>query len=248
MFCLDEKKDCFQALEDVVGKDFFGQAPRISLVGGGGKTTTLFRLRDYFRRMGRSVIMTTTTKMRREERPWFLLDPDQSSCVKSLSLYGQVFAARKDVNSGKVCAPSMSLLGQLYLLGLPVIAEADGAKERPVKAPAAHEPVLLPDTTHLIAVYGLSALGRPLREAGFRLEEMCRILHKERDDVLEAEDIARLALSEAGGSKGLTEGMKFGVVLNQTDTRRQVEAALQIRRLIEERKDCFVWITGRGRI
>ena len=39
------------------------------------------------------------------------------------------------------------------------------AKGLPCKAPAAHEPVLLPQSDNLLAVAGLSALGRPLEQA-----------------------------------------------------------------------------------
>ena len=49
-----------------------------------------------------------------------------------------------------------------------VFLEADGAKGLPCKAPAAHEPVLLPQSDILLAVAGLSALGRPLEQVCFR--------------------------------------------------------------------------------
>ena len=39
-----------------------------------------------------------------------------------------------------------------------VIIEADGARRLPVKFPAAWEPVIRPETTHIVAVAGLSAL------------------------------------------------------------------------------------------
>jgi molybdenum cofactor cytidylyltransferase len=45
-------------------------------------------------------------------------------------------------------------------LGIAAITvEADGSKMRPVKAPAAHEPVLPAATTHLVPVTGLDAVG-----------------------------------------------------------------------------------------
>lgn len=48
-----------------------------------------------------------------------------------------------------------------------VLLEADGAKRMPCKVPAAHEPVLLPESDIVLTVAGLSALGRPLREVCF---------------------------------------------------------------------------------
>lgn len=57
-----------------------------------------------------------------------------------------------------------------------VLLEADGAKRMPCKAPAAHEPVLLPESDVVLGVAGLYALGRPLREVCFRLEQACALL------------------------------------------------------------------------
>lgn len=51
--------------------------------------------------------------------------------------------------------------------------EADGAKRLPCKFPAAHEPVLLPQSDIVLAVAGLSALYRPLGEVCFRAELAC---------------------------------------------------------------------------
>lgn len=58
-----------------------------------------------------------------------------------------------------------------------VFLEADGAKRMPCKAPASREPVLLPECDTVLAVAGLLALGRPLREVCFRLDEACALLH-----------------------------------------------------------------------
>ena len=57
-----------------------------------------------------------------------------------------------------------------------VFLEADGAKHFPCKAPAEQEPVLLPQSNIVLAVAGLSALGRPLKECCFRLEQACMLL------------------------------------------------------------------------
>lgn len=51
--------------------------------------------------------------------------------------------------------------------------EADGAKRLPCKFPAAHEPVILPQSDIVLAVAGLSALYRPLGEVCFRVELAC---------------------------------------------------------------------------
>lgn len=73
----------------------------------------------------------------------------------------------------------------------------------------------------MLAVAGLSALGRPLREVCFRLDEACALLHTALDAPLTPELLAALLASEAGGRK-LVGGRAFYAVLNQADdpTRR----------------------------
>ena len=48
------------------------QRPVISAVGAGGKTTILHRLADEYVRAGIPVIVTTTTHILKEDRPYFL--------------------------------------------------------------------------------------------------------------------------------------------------------------------------------
>ena len=70
------------------------------------------------------------------------------------------------VGAGEVAA-----LGEEYDL---VLVEADGAKGRPLKYPAAHEPVIPPCSGRTVVVAGLDALGRTIAEAVFRSELFIR--------------------------------------------------------------------------
>ena len=77
-----------------------------------------------------------------------------------------------------------------------VFLEADGAKHFPCKAPAEQEPVLLPQSDIVLAVAGLSALGRPLKECCFRLEQACMLLGVPPEACLTPELLAQLLASE----------------------------------------------------
>ena len=59
----------------------------------------------------------------------------------------------------KLTAPYVSI-GDLESLADYVLVEADGAKRFPLKAPAAHEPVIPDETRLVIAVAGLSGVGK----------------------------------------------------------------------------------------
>jgi probable selenium-dependent hydroxylase accessory protein YqeC len=47
---------------------------------------------------------------------------------------------------------------------LPLLIEADGSRQKPLKAPAEHEPPIPDFSDVVIYVAGLSALGKPLHE------------------------------------------------------------------------------------
>ena len=115
-----------------------------------------------------------------------------------------------------------------------VLLEADGAKRMPCKVPAAHEPVLLPESDIVLAVAGLSALGRPLREVCFRLEQACALLGTAPETLLTPELLARLLASEQGGRK-LVGNRRFSVVLNQADDPARIAAGEQVLALLREK-------------
>ena len=104
----------------------------------------------------------------------------------------------------------------------------------PCKVPAAHEPVLLPESDIVLAVAGLSALGRPLREVCFRLKQACALLGAAPETLLTPELLARLLASEQGGRK-LVGNRRFSVVLNQADAPARIAAGEQTLALLREK-------------
>ena len=83
----------------------------------------------------------------------------------------------------------------------------------PCKAPASREPVL-PECDTVLAVAGLSALGRPLREVCPAGRSLCTAAHCT-GRPLTPELLAALLASEAGGRKLVRT--QFYAVLNQAD-------------------------------
>lgn len=224
------KKSLCEALEltDV-------SAPRISAVGAGGKTTTLKRLALEYREMGRRPIVTTTTHMAWEASPLFLADPSVEAILALLEKEGCVFAGKKAEN-GKIKILPPQILEAVLKLENPVLIEADGAKRLPAKFPAAHEPVLLPQTTHVLSVYGLDALGRKIEDVCFRPELMAEFLNKSMAGILTARDIARLAQSDLAGRKCVEDGMSYSMILNKADTPDRRKAAQEIWESMENKR------------
>ena len=79
----------------------------------------------------------------------------------------------------------------------------------------------------MLCVYGLDGVGQPIKEVCCRVEEVCAILGKREKDVLTAADLAKLAVSPAGGRKGVRPGMDYAVLFNKADTREREAAALE---------------------
>ena len=128
----------------------------------------------------------------------------------------------------------------------PVLIEADGAKMLPVKFPADHEPVILPQTTHILYICGMDAPGRKIKEVCFRADLLADFLGKSPEELLTTQDIAALAQSRLAGRKGAGDGMRYAVVLNKADTRKRRDAALEVWEAMDRRKEIRVIVTANG--
>lgn len=207
--------------------------PRIAAVGGGGKTTLLKRLAKEYQASGAKPAVITTTHMKAEDFPGFLIGPSVEEILETRERVGCVFAGA-GAGEGKIKILPKAVLERVLELPGPVLIEADGARRLPVKIPAEHEPVLLPQVTCVLSVYGLDAVGRRISEVCFRAEMAADFLQKDAGDILE--DIAMLAVSDRAGRKGIAGSMEYMVVLNKADTDRRQETAVDIWREIKNRK------------
>ncbi|MCI8648499.1 MAG: putative selenium-dependent hydroxylase accessory protein YqeC [Anaerotruncus sp.] len=146
---------------------------RISIVGAGGKSTLLSLLGRVYRERGEKVVLTTTTHIRRpEQTPELRVLVDSTLDELQAAVNGQtaLLMVGSAAPDGKLAAPAPKLLEWLAKQPLRLLIEADGAHQFPIKLPAAHEPVILPQTQRVIAVAGLSALGHPLGQVCHRAE------------------------------------------------------------------------------
>ena len=159
----------------------------VSLVGGGGKTTLLYAFARHCAAKGWRVLVSTTTHIR---QPGAHYAADEAA-LAALWAAGQYAVAGVPAEQGKLTVLPPEQLTRWMAQADIVLLEADGAKRMPCKVPAAHEPVLLPESDIVLAVAGLSALGRPLREVCFRLEQACALLCAAPETLLTPELLAR---------------------------------------------------------
>ena len=202
-------------------------SPVVSAAGAGGKTSAIRRLAQEYIESGQRVIVTTTTHMMVEDRPWFLLEPSAEKMGELLAAYGQAWVGTP-APGGKMQGVPCEFLDKIWEMGLPVLIEADGARKLPLKVPGEQEPVILPETTHVLSVYGLDAVGQRIEDVCFRPERAAELLDKKITERVTAEDIAFLAASDRAGRKGCPPEAVYTVVLNKADDRKRRECALEI--------------------
>ena len=226
--------------------DFFtdGKKHTICLVGGGGKTTVMYELAAAWAACGCKVLVLTSTH---------ILQPADGSFAADAAAVHNLWQQRRyavigtpEFATGKLTAPPQDLYEALQLQADVILCEADGSKHHPCKAPAAHEPVLLPDSDIVLAVVGMDALGRPLAQACQRPQLAAVLLGCSLDSVIDEQMLAALLLSEQGSRKNVGTRTYY-IVLNKCDL---IKAAQQeeMRRLlvgegIDEQK---IWLRERG--
>ena len=201
----------------------------VSLVGGGGKTTLLYAMAAHCARKGWRVLVTTTTHI---QQPAAYYAPDEAM-LAALWQAGQYAVIGTPAENGKLTLPPQQLLRWMTQADA-VFIEADGAKHYPCKLPAAHEPVLLPQSDIVLAVAGLSALSKPLREVCFRYDTIQpQFLASAPGAPLTPPMLAQLLASAQGGRKAVGD-RQFYAVLNQADTPELQRQGVQIQQLLRQ--------------
>ncbi len=220
----------------------------VSVVGAGGKTTTVLRLYREYRSSGRKQILTTTTHMLIPEecRNAHCQNPDVSVCHAILEQNGFLFLG-KQVSDVKVKGfESAELLSIVRKTDADCFIEADGSKHLPIKVPAEHEPVICEETTLLIHVTGLDCLGKRLSQVCFRTEAAERLLEKGADEVLTEQDVAVIASSPQGGKKNLGENMRYVALLNKADSEVLRRSGEKIAEILTEKGITVIVASGLG--
>ncbi|MDO4976927.1 MAG: selenium cofactor biosynthesis protein YqeC [Eubacteriales bacterium] len=197
-----------------------------SLVGGGGKTSTMLQMAKELVTMKEGqeaykVIMTTTTRI----KPFEETLPKGVQCIGLEKEEGKLGPVEKPDDLKKQCD---------YLL-----IEADGSHGLPVKIPASHEPVITEKTDLVIAVMGLSGIGKPIGQVSHRRSLVCNFLHKKSSDFFTEEDAAKIILSEMGLKKGVGD-RRYAVILNQADDETKIEIGKKIQSFLPEEIICLM--------
>lgn len=215
-----------------------GEREVVTIVGGGGKTTTLFRLGRELRNAGAGVVLTTTTHIFAPGPAADLetvVEPDPTeSLVKIRGALGRGHLPvigtelKPDGRLGGITSEVADYFAQQPDLAY-VIIEADGSADKPFKAPLEYEPVVPSSTTLLVAVVGVDALGMPLDAQHIhRPERVADLSGAELNQPLGAEAIANVLVHPLGPLRDAPRGAHVLVLLNKADTPERLAAARAI--------------------
>ena len=162
-----------------------------AVTGGGGKTTLLRTLGEALAARGSRVLLCASTKLFPFQGLENLVDPQEEALGAALEARRLVCAGAPVPGTGKLTAPGLPM-ARLAALADCVLAEADGSAGRPLKAHAAHEPVVPREANQIIQVVGASGFGRPVREAVHRPERFCALTGLEPEDPVTPEALAEV--------------------------------------------------------
>jgi molybdenum cofactor cytidylyltransferase len=212
----------------------------VSLIGAGGKTTTMLHLAKELRDAGKKVLVTTTTKIFKPSKPH----------VDRLFIVEDVDALLRE--AAKLDPPLIigagSKLDHDKLIGLParwldeiatsrhfaaVLVEADGAGSRLFKVPSEFEPVV-PDATGLtIWVLSIKVVGKSLVATSVhRAETAAALSGASLGTPVTEELILNLARHPEGCLKGIPAASRKSVMINQADSPGELERAKNLGKVL----------------
>lgn len=228
-------------------RDSFGladiKAPVVAVVGAGGKTTLIEALALEYAAAGEKVLVTTTTHMKCPkgqtvifaDAETFFQGEAKGNRFKENRINGRqlieqlaqlpdrvIYVASHDQDfnyNQKIISPPEDVLQALLQSGYPVLVEADGSKGLPCKVPAAHEPVI-PEAAHtVIGMLSVRAIGEKISDCCHRPALAAVLLGKKTEDRIEPADLEKIAFSDQGLKKSVTEQMHYYAVINEWNDR-----------------------------
>ena len=201
----------------------------MAFVGAGGKTAAISTVAAELRARRLRVLVTTTTR----------LGPSIPSAIASfryerhggtelrtaLDREGAILVTGPPDHEGKLTGLSAGAVAPLAsaVLADVTLVEADGARKRPLKAPADHEPVIPTGTTVVCPVAGLDALGLAVSEAAHRPDLVAPFAP---GGTVTTGVVAALLTSPQGGLKGVPPTAAVRPLLNKMGNRSSEAAEI----------------------
>lgn len=204
------------------------------LIGGGGKTSLMFRAARDLASRGKRVITTTTTKVRvseTREAPVVLFGKDPAGAreklLHHLGLTKHVTVAWEHLPNNKFEGIGPEIVDELGRdqVADHILVEADGSAGRSLKAHADHEPVIAPTADLVVMVIGIDCLGAALDEHGIHRPELfSQRLGRSMGSTISYHDVAAIIFHRDGYLTKIPQGARAVVLLNKVDAGTRTQA------------------------
>ena len=195
----------------------------IAFIGAGGKTTAMFQVA---RELPTPVIVTATSHL----GLWQTALADTHIITESTApleelehgLQG-VILITGEIKGERTKPIDSNLLNWLYQFcgyhSVPLLIEADGSRQKPLKAWAEHEPPIPSFVEMVVQVVGLSGLGKPLiAEYVHRPELFSRLSALALEETITPASLVRVLTHPEGTARHMPVRTRKVVLLNQADT------------------------------
>lgn len=197
----------------------------IAFAGAGGKTTAIFQLAREFSASFR-VLVTASTHLGIWQVPWadkHLVVDSEAALLNLEDRLGQITLLTGALEAGRTKPLAPDLLRWLHEFSkthaLPLLIEADGSRQKPLKAWAKHEPPIPSFVEQVVHVAGLAGIGKPLiEEFVHRPGIFSRLSGLHIGGKVTAEAVTRVSLHTEGGQKNVPPDVRKTILLNQADT------------------------------
>jgi molybdenum cofactor cytidylyltransferase len=210
-------------------------SPCIAFIGAGGKTTAMFQLaRALSKDEGTAPVIVTATS---HLGTWQVGLADQHIMTETPGPLEELEHGLKGIIlvTGKIEGDRTTPVNE-YLMNwlqqfcgyhaIPLLIEADGAREKPLKAWAEHEPPVPSFVDLVVQVAGLTALGQPLNdEHVHRAEIFSKLSGLRIGESITPDAVVRVLTHIEAGLKNIPTKARRVVLLNQADTHELQSAA-----------------------
>ena len=195
----------------------------IAFVGAGGKSTAMFTLA---KELPKPVIITSTTHLGTWQVPladFHIIANNSPAMEKAVSdLENNVILITGEIEGDRTKPVNDELLTWLpsFCLSraIPLLIEADGGRQKSLKAWADHEPSIPIFVDHVVQVAGMSGIGKPLTEENIhRAEIFSKFSGLSTGESVTAKSLVQILTNENGGLKNIPPEAKRSVLLNQAD-------------------------------
>jgi len=202
-------------------KNLGGEYECIAFVGAGGKTTALFQLA---RELSPPVIITATTHLGNwqtslADKHIIVTNPEEQKNfeLRDVTLFTGEFDGERVKGLGNQVISWLREVSKNHQVSL--LIEADGSRQKPLKAPAEHEPVIPEFADLVVQIVGLTGLGKPLDDKFVHRPEIFGNLSGLRlGETITSDALVRVLVHPDRGLKKLPSRARRVALLNQADT------------------------------